>query len=49
MDFNAYLDVCANVKCGRNGMANSVTEAQGHDEVRGGRSVTSVHASACNV
>ena len=30
-------------------MANSVTKAKGHDEVRGGRSVTSVHGSACNV
>ena len=36
----------ANVKCGRHGMVRSVTEAQNHDEGRGGRSVTGVHGSA---
>ena len=29
-----------NVKCGRDGMTHSVTEAQSHDEGKGGRSLT---------
>ena len=36
---------CAIVKCGRPGMAISVTEAQSYDKGRGGRSVTGVHGS----
>ena len=38
-----------NVKCGSHGMARSVTEAQSHDEGRGGRSVTGVHGSAMGI
>ena len=34
------------VKCGRHGMAGSVTEAHSHDKrKKGGRSVTGVHGS----
>ena len=33
------------VKCGRQGVAGSVTDVQNHDEGKGGRSVTGVHGS----
>ena len=39
----------ANVKCGRHGMARSVTEAQSHDDGTGGKSVTGVHGSATGI
>ena len=39
----------ANVKCGRHGVACSVTEAQSHDKGRGERSVTGVHGSATGI
>ena len=41
----------ANVNCERHGLACSVTEAQSHDEGRGGRCITGVHGRAtgmCN-
>ena len=37
------------VRCGRPGTANNVTEAQSHDEGRGGRSVTGVNESVTRV
>ena len=37
------------VKCGRRGIAGSVTEAQSHDEGRGGRSITGVYGSVTGV
>ena len=37
------------VKCGRPRMACSVTEAQSHDQVRGGRSVTGVYGNVTGV
>ena len=42
---------CAIVKCGRPGMASSVTEAQSYmyDKGRGGTSVTGVHGSVTGV
>ena len=58
MDFNAYWAALptgggcmaylqgAVVKCGRPGMASSVTMAQSHDKDMGGRSLTGVYGSA---
>ena len=37
------------VKCGRHGMAGSVTEVQSHDKGKGRRSVTGVHGSVTMV
>ena len=37
------------VKVGRPGINGSVTEAQGHDEGRCGRSVTGVHGSVTGI
>ena len=37
------------VKCGKHGMAGSVTNVQSHDEDKCGRSVTEVHGSVTGV
>ena len=58
IDFNAYWaalatggwhGLLARRKCGRPGMAGSVTEAQSHDEGRGGRSVTGLYESVTGI